>query len=114
MLNTQITKINTNENANTNENKNTDKNANTNENIKEKKKKKRNKFLCDYKEDDCKQKKSQSVGYCKWCQKTFCSAHRLPESHNCIGLKDCKTQAFNINKNKIYNEKCVMNKVASV
>ena len=113
MLTNEISEINNNKNTNQNINENK-KNENNDENKIEKKKKKRNKFLCDYKEDDCKQKKSQSVGYCKWCQKTFCVAHRLPETHNCIGLKDCKAQAFNINKNKISNEKCVMQKVTSV
>ena len=107
MMNSEITKINNNENKNENTDENTDKN------IKEKKKK-RKKNLCDNIEADCKQKQSQSVGYCKWCEKTFCSAHRLPESHNCIGLKKCKTQAFNINKNKINNEKCIGQKVISV
>jgi predicted nucleic acid binding AN1-type Zn finger protein len=112
MLNTQISEINNNDNIN--ETNNETNNETTDKNIKEKKKKKRNKFLCDNKEEDCKQKKSQSIGFCKWCQKTFCSSHRLPETHDCIGLKNCKTQAFNINKNKINNEKCVMHKVALV
>ena len=83
-------------------------------NITKPKKKKRNLNLCHYVEGDCTKKQSMSIGLCKWCQKTFCINHRLPESHNCIGLQNCKKQAFEINKKKIGNEKCYSGKVTSI
>jgi len=48
---------------------------------------------CDY----C-QKLSDELPYkCKFCGGTFCSDHRLPENHECIGLesyKDVKHEEF--------------------
>ena len=75
--------------------------------------KKKSKNICDCIDLECKQKKSLSVGYCKWCQKTFCVIHRLPESHNRSGYKNCKIQAFNLNKLKVDKGKCNGNKVST-
>jgi hypothetical protein len=48
---------------------------------------------CDY----C-HKISDELPYrCKFCGETFCSDHRLPENHECIGLekyKDVKQEEF--------------------
>jgi hypothetical protein len=30
---------------------------------------------------------------CKYCRGSFCSEHRLPESHKCAGLKQIKERA---------------------
>ena len=92
----------------------------TNENINKtevsvvkEKKKKRKKNWCNYEEIDCKEKQSLSVGLCKWCNKSFCIKHRLPEAHNCPQMKNCKLQAFEINKARMNGEKCISKKVES-
>ncbi len=40
--------------------------------------------------------KKLSIDYftCKFCGETFCSEHRLPESHNCPGLSDYKNKQW--------------------
>ena len=54
------------------------------------------------------------IGNCKWCNLHFCNTHRLPESHCCIQLNDCKNSAFNINQNKLEKEKTICRKVANI
>merc|ERR1711903_62115 len=50
------------------------------------------------------------VGDCKWCNMSFCQAHRMPEGHACPGLKDCRAQAFSNNAEKVGMMKCVATK----
>jgi len=61
--------------------------------------------------DGCKGRPLLIVGDCKFCKKNFCGEHRLPETHSCTGLEDCRKQSFDKNKNKLANEKCVGQKV---
>lgn len=61
--------------------------------------------------DDCKKKAALIVGDCKYCKKSFCSGHRLPETHLCHGLDDCRKEHFDKNKLKLESEKCVSVKV---
>ena len=85
----------------------------TNLNIKEKsKKKKKNKNKCDL--DDCLEKKSIIIGKCKWCNLHFCNIHRLPESHICIGINNCKKYAYSINETNLYNQKTITKKVIDI
>lgn len=42
--------------------------------------------------DVCKRRLSL-VGHCKFCYMDFCSAHRLPEQHACVGIAGCRQQA---------------------
>ncbi len=37
-------------------------------------------------------------GNCRFCEKQYCSLHRLPESHQCSKLSLCKEQAYERNK----------------
>jgi predicted nucleic acid binding AN1-type Zn finger protein len=39
---------------------------------------------------ECKSKISKIIGYCKSCDKSFCSKHRYPEAHNCPKLLEIK------------------------
>lgn len=64
---------------------------------------------CDF--DGCTKQAVLIVGDCKFCTKSFCASHRLPESHHCSNLKDCKQQSFNRNKEKLMKERCVGVKV---
>merc|ERR1712023_585296 len=54
------------------------------------------------------------VGDCKWCMKSFCQAHRMPEAHVCPNIKDCRAQAFANNSKKMDSFKCVAPKMQAV
>jgi len=60
---------------------------------------------------DCNSKPVLVIGDCRFCQSKFCGAHRLPEKHACLDMKDCRDQSFEKNKNKLESEKCVSSKV---
>lgn len=61
--------------------------------------------------EECKHRPALVVGDCKYCTGHFCSEHRLPETHSCTGLAQCKEVHFNKNKDKLLREKCVASKV---
>jgi len=73
------------------------------------KKKKKKKNGCAI--DGCDGRVVLLVGDCKWCQKSFCQAHRIPEAHACPNLKGCAAAAFENNAKKVGDYKCVANKV---
>jgi len=64
---------------------------------------------CDH--DGCKKKAAMIVGDCKFCSKSYCASHRLPETHACSNLIGCKQASFDRNKEKLMNERCVGLKV---
>jgi len=73
---------------------------------KKKKKKKKNKCPCVINGENCTKQPSLAIGYCKWCDITFCSSCRMPEVHKCPNLdklKECKKQQ---NSNQLNNHKC--------
>merc|ERR1712167_398927 len=76
---------------------------------KKKKKSKKKKGGCAL--EGCDGRVVMLVGDCKWCQKSFCQAHRLPEGHACPNMKDCKQSAFAINESKVGGMKCVAGKM---
>jgi len=92
------------------DNKNTYDNQN-NSNTSPIKKKKKNKNKCIL--ENCNNKIS-IIGECKWCNQHFCNQHRLPESHLCINLNDCKKNAFTSNQNTLNKNKTVAVKVSSI
>ena len=51
------------------------------------------------------------IGDCRYCTKSFCGKHRLPEDHVCPELKSCKQLAYDRNQEKLMNEKCAPTKV---
>merc|ERR1711998_63427 len=69
-----------------------------------KKKKKKKKGGCAI--DGCDGRVVLLIGDCKWCMKSFCQAHRIPEAHACANLKDCKQQSFDNNAAKVGLGKC--------
>ena len=83
-------------------------NNNSTENIKKKKKTSK----CCLK--DCNKKQNIIIGNCKWCNLYFCNTHRLPESHFCTKLNDCKNNAYNINQDKLLKEKTICQKVLTI
>ena len=64
--------------------------------------------MCFY--QNCRQKKS-IIGFCKFCDNTFCGKHRLPESHECTNLRLLKDIEFNNNKQKLLNNICKNSKI---
>ena len=61
--------------------------------------------------EDCKSKANKMIGFCKFCNLFYCLNHRLPESHMCINLVDCRTEHRNRNTEKLMNERCVASKI---
>jgi len=60
---------------------------------------------------DCKKRTILVVGDCKYCAKSFCSMHRLPEDHKCEKMDDCKAKHFQKNETSLLQGKLVMSKV---
>jgi len=60
---------------------------------------------------DCLRRPVIIVGNCKFCSQNFCMQHRLPETHICPNMTDCRQQSFDRNKAKLIKEKCVAAKV---
>ena len=75
--------------------------------VKKKKKKKKKSNGCAI--EGCDGRVVLLVGDCKWCNKSFCQAHRIPEAHACPNLKDCSKAAFDLNAGKVGAHKCVAN-----
>lgn len=48
--------------------------------------------------EGCNQKTVLIIGNCKYCKNKFCGQHRLPESHECVHMLNCKQRSFEINK----------------
>jgi len=61
--------------------------------------------------ENCTKKPALGIGDCKFCLRKYCTAHRLPETHACSNLSDCRQQSFDKNKEKLLKEKCVGVKV---
>ena len=80
------------------------------ENKERKKKKKKNRCAI----QNCNQRVVELIGDCKWCKNKFCQTHRLPETHACSGLRECKQQAFDTNANSLNKMKCVGSKIQNV
>ena len=59
----------------------------------------------------CGKKVASIIGDCKFCDNKFCLVHRLPESHECVGLANCCREAKERNEEKLLNEKCVGTKI---
>lgn len=60
-------------------------------------------MICNF--TDCKRRCALIIGDCKYCEKHYCSVHRLPEDHKCEKLEECKKNSFEKNKNKLMKEK---------
>ena len=59
----------------------------------------------------CGKKAAAIIGDCRFCEQKFCLKHRLPESHACINLENCKNEAKERNTENVMNGKCVSAKV---
>ena len=59
----------------------------------------------------CQTKAAAIIGNCKFCCLNYCAGHRLPETHTCPNLKDCKKQSFEKNSQLVMSQKCVALKI---
>ena len=59
----------------------------------------------------CNNKVVKVLGDCRWCNLSFCSEHRLPETHHCPNYEDCRKNSFNKNAKLVGEMKCVSSKV---
>ena len=59
----------------------------------------------------CTSKPQRMIGICKYCTGNHCSSHRLPESHSCASIEDCRQASVDQLSSKLLNEKCVGNKL---
>jgi predicted nucleic acid binding AN1-type Zn finger protein len=59
---------------------------------------------------NCNLKSMKLIGFCKLCNNSYCSSHRLPESHLCKNLNELKQKAhnnllINLKKNSLLTKK---------
>ena len=59
----------------------------------------------------CLKKSASIVGDCKYCNCKYCLTHRLPETHKCPCLTDCKKESFDKNYNTVISQKCVASQI---
>ena len=56
--------------------------------------------------ENCNNQPSLAVGYCKWCDTTFCSSCRMPEVHKCPNLDKLKESKKQQNSTQLNKNKC--------
>jgi ubiquitin C len=61
--------------------------------------------------ESCNDKVVRIIGDCRYCESKFCARHRLPETHACVNLKNCRQVAHERNSIKLLSERCVASKV---
>ncbi|CCD25379.1 Tmc1p NDAI_0F00600 [Naumovozyma dairenensis CBS 421] len=73
------------------------------------KKGKKGKSICYY--GDCISPIAKFIGECKFCDRQFCSRHRLLETHSCEGLVSCKEEMHKKNADKLSAERTKNQKI---
>jgi predicted nucleic acid binding AN1-type Zn finger protein len=61
--------------------------------------------------ETCNKKANAMIGTCSYCTLQFCSHHRLPEDHACMGMQRCRQVAFDLNAKTLRSQKCVAAKL---
>lgn len=61
--------------------------------------------------DQCLDRVAKIVGDCRYCTHSHCTKHRLPESHACEKLSNCRQESYEKNSDKLLNGKCVADKL---
>ncbi|CCH58727.1 hypothetical protein TBLA_0A09420 [Henningerozyma blattae CBS 6284] len=51
------------------------------------------------------------IGECQLCNGIYCSKHRILETHDCSGLRDCKMELRERNMKKLINERTISEKI---
>lgn len=63
---------------------------------------------------NCNNKILKIIGYCKSCDKKFCSIHRYPESHNCIKLLEITLKNKQDLINQLHKNSIQTNKIMKI
>ncbi len=53
-------------------------------------------------------------GHCRYCDKNYCSAHRLPEEHQCSNIEQCKKDAHDRNKKLVESQSVISEKLIKI
>lgn len=61
--------------------------------------------------EKCLDRVAKIVGDCRYCTHSHCTKHRLPESHACEKLSNCRQESYEKNSDKLLNGKCVADKL---
>lgn len=61
--------------------------------------------------DQCLDRVAKIVGECRYCTRAYCGKHRLPESHACEKMSNCRQESYEKNSDKLLNGKCVADKL---
>ena len=59
----------------------------------------------------CYKRAAPIIGDCSFCQSKFCAMHRLPESHTCACMNQCKQQQYESNRDTLMRNKCVASQI---
>ncbi|KAI8616748.1 hypothetical protein BC830DRAFT_1116754 [Chytriomyces sp. MP71] len=59
----------------------------------------------------CQEKAVKTIGHCKLCEHSFCSRHRLPESHNCDKIPIMKKSSFDKTAEALMEGRTVTQKI---
>jgi predicted nucleic acid binding AN1-type Zn finger protein len=59
----------------------------------------------------CYKRAAPIIGDCSFCQSKFCAMHRLPESHTCVCINQCKQQQYESNRDTLMRNKCVASQI---
>lgn len=51
------------------------------------------------------------IGDCVYCKCNYCNTHRLPESHKCPKLENCRKESFDANFKQVISQKCVISQI---
>lgn len=59
----------------------------------------------------CLKRAAPLIGDCNFCMSKFCAMHRLPESHMCACMSQCKQQQYETNRDTLMRNKCVASQI---
>ena len=59
----------------------------------------------------CFKRAAPLIGDCNFCMSKFCAMHRLPESHACACMNQCKKQQYETNRETLMRNKCVASQI---
>jgi hypothetical protein len=59
----------------------------------------------------CFKRAAPLIGDCNFCMSKFCAMHRLPESHICACMSQCKQQQYETNRDTLMRNKCVASQI---
>ncbi len=54
--------------------------------------------------EGCTQRPATIIGDCAYCESRFCAQHRLPETHECVKLKQCRQIAKTENTQRLNSQ----------